>query len=231
MNGVVITAAVRPKATRKCLERILRHTPKPRTVLLIDNASPNDQLADLAREYPEVKYARFQDDKDGLTTCWNWGFSQLAKHGCDVIACVNDDAYVNSTWSFIWDEARGNPFHIMLGPVSSNPGVDYTGYQLAKAPAVGDDGVVYYWTDHVICKKNGKPYFNVNGFCFLLRADTVKALEAAHGSVMDAQRFPWGGQEENLGERLKALGGRIGVDTRTFVDHDKFSDWRRLGKK
>lgn len=232
MNGVIITAAIRPESTRKCLEQVILHTPLPRCIMLIDNASPNQKIADLAREYPGVGYARFKSDKHGgLTACWNFGFKYLLEAGCDVVACINDDAYVNETWPQFFEEARGNPNHIMLGPTTNKPGMDYTNYQLAKGPTSGDDAVVYYWSDYVTAKKNSKQYFNVNGFCFALKAATIQALREEYGEVMDQVKYPWGGQEENLGRRLKKLGGLIGVDTRVFVEHEKFCDWRRLGKK
>lgn len=228
-TGVVITTAIRPDWARKCLESVLEHCPKPRVVILMDNNSRDQNREDieaLAREYQDqVVYMRFNDEKGGMTRAWNTGMWYCYNQACDVIMQHNDDTEVDSTYKYFCEAvSRTAGALLMVGPKSNKPGVDYTGHQklLDRSKLKEGNRVVIYPDAKEGC---------VNGFCWGVTRDTMEAMHKRWGMFLDEKRYPWGGQEEDFGRRLRAMGGKAAVAEGAYVYHEKFSDWRRLGKK
>jgi len=232
MNAVIITTAIREKVATECLERVLLYTPSPRTIILMHCVGKPELNADwpreLAEKHPEVIYCK-TDGEGGVTAAWNLGFQIALDEGSNAIACINDDVYVDSSWPNFFDTILKNDIS-MVGPVSKNPGVDYTGRQRQW----GSRSESWTFIDPMHVKKNDgsitkRTYFCTNGFCFGLSGFLCDVLTSTYGRVLNQDKYPWGGQEEDLGERILKEGGSIVIDGGTYVDHIKFSDWRKLG--
>jgi GT2 family glycosyltransferase len=230
MNGVIITVALRQKEATECLKRVLKYTPKPRTIIMVHCPGRPDLdrewPAELAAKNPEVIFHKRPGASGGMTGAWNLGFRIAQLEGCDAIVCMNDDVYVDKTWPNFFDCIRENP-KSYCGPVSNKPGVDYTGVQ--KQASVTDTYYRFKEFKRAI-KSDGSlsksEHFCVNGFCFGLHASLCDDLNNNWGEVLDQAGYPWGGQEESLGHRVHRLGHDIVVDGYTHVIHLKFSDWR-----
>ena len=232
MNGVIITTALREKECAEALRRHLQFTPKPRAIILVH--CPGRPEFDvpwpeaLAEKNPEVIFLKTKPGATtGLTGAWNYGFRKALELGCDAIVCVNDDVYVNDTWPTFFETIRNHPRAAMFGPVSKRPGVDYTRVQTQPCA----DDTQWIFTQEQPAGSKQEMYFCVNGFCFGLSGSVSSDLAQVYGEVLDAAGYPWGGQEEDLGRRIQGMGGELVVDGRTYVDHLKFSDWRKHNLK
>jgi GT2 family glycosyltransferase len=227
MNAVIISTAIRQKECTHALKLVLKHTPEPRRIILIQCVGKpefdSEWPRELAEQHPEVIFHK-TDGTGGLTGAWNLGF-RLAE-GCDAIVCMNDDVFVNNTWPNIFDTIRAN-VRCFVGPVSKKPGVDYTNHQKQDGP-IDKQWTFGYWQQGI--KDGGvktkASYFCVNGFCWGLSGSLCRDLTLMYGSLLNEVDYPWGGQEEDLGRRVYDMGGILLVDGRTYVDHLKFSDWR-----
>lgn len=231
-NGVIITTAIRKDVCTETLKRVLEHTPHPRMIILIHYPGQpqldSDWPEELAKANPEVYFIKMKPGgTGGLTAAWNEGFKSARAGLCDAIVCMNDDVYVNETWPAIFNSIRNHPRVAVFGPVSNNPGVDYT--QAQKKPWSFDKQWIF--TKEQPAGSHGKNYFCLNGFCFGLSGSVVDDLRETYGGVLDDKNFPWGGQEEDLGRRIEKMGGELVVEGRTWVKHLKHSDWRVLGLK
>lgn len=231
MNGVIITVALREMEATQCLKLVLKHTPKPRRIIMIHCPGRPDLDADwpakLAAKYPEVIFHKRPGGSGGMTGAWNLGFRIALAEECDAIVCMNDDVYVNETWPNFFKCIRDYPCSY-CGVTTNKPGVDYTGAQ--KQSGVTDQ--YYYFIKYKkAIKSDGslskEAHFCVNGFCFGLSGSLSQHLTRDYGEVLDQAGYPWGGQEESLGRRLHEMGYDIVVDGYTHVIHLKFSDWRR----
>lgn len=228
-NGVIISTAIREDEAKQCIENILRYTPSPRAVLLMHAPGSPEIDAEwpeqVAKQYGILFKKMEPGQSGGLTAAWNEGFRILMdEHHCTSIICMNDDVFVTPGWHNIFQTIKDNPL-AMVGPVSNNPGVDYTGCQ--KATEAKNEKVLINARRRSGSKQ--KEYYCVNGFCFGLSSSLCRMLINKYGSILDSKNFPWGGQEEDLGFKIEKLGGPLIVDKNSFVHHIKYSDWRRLG--
>ena len=228
MNGVIITVALRMREAKECLKSVLTYTPKPYKIIMVHCPGRPDLDAEwpaqLAAKHPEVIFKKIDGRQGGMTAAWNLGFKTALAEGCDNIVCMNDDVFVNKTWPNIFDTINGWQRPAIVGPISSNPGCDYTGGQ--KRDAARE--IISVFTKEQPAGSKQKMYFCLNGFCFGLSGTVCRDLIDIYGDVLDAEKYPWGGQEEDLGRRLQKLEGDLVVDNRTYVEHVKFSDWRKL---
>lgn len=232
MNGVIITTALREKECAHTLKLQLKHTPKPRAIILIHcPGKPEFDLPwpeKLAAKYPEVIFLKTKPGAtSGLTGAWNLGFRTALAMGCDAIVCMNDDVYVDETWPNFFNCISQYPCSY-CGPTSKKPGVDYTGAQKQSGPT----NKYYYFKEFKKAIKGDgslskEEHFCVNGFCFGLSGSLCQYLINDYGEVLDQAGYPWGGQEESLGHRLYKMGYDIVIDGYTHVVHLKFSDWRQ----
>lgn len=222
-NGVVITTAIRAEMARECIQRAIEHIPKPRTIVVIDNASKSPEIRNFKEEFgDEIIYHRFENDKDGgLTRCWNWGIEYCIQNGCDVVLQMNDDIFIYHDVHKMFDAPRQEPRAlVMFGPVSNNPGLDYTDQQLCPDQEFAKGELEY---EKIFDASEGC----VNGFMFSCHANTYQTMKNTFGFYFDQRLYPWGGQEEDFGRKLRILGGFPAVIKTCWVYHEKFKDWEK----
>ena len=92
--SVVIVSWCRPHYVRTCLAHLAELTPSPDEVIVVD-ASPDDGTAAVVKEFPRVLRVPFVGGAGHLTTSRNVG---LLHTSGDVIAFIDDDAYVRRGW-------------------------------------------------------------------------------------------------------------------------------------
>jgi GT2 family glycosyltransferase len=92
--SVVIVSWCRPEYVRSCLAHLARLRPRPDEVIVVD-ASPDDRTAAVVADFPAVRRVPFAGGAGHLTTSRNVGL--LSASG-DVIAFIDDDAYVRGSW-------------------------------------------------------------------------------------------------------------------------------------
>jgi GT2 family glycosyltransferase len=92
--SVVIVSWCRPAYVRSCLSHLTELTRRPDEVIVVD-ASPDDGTAAVVKEFPRVLRVPFAGGAGHLTTSRNVG---LLHASGDVIAFIDDDAYVRRGW-------------------------------------------------------------------------------------------------------------------------------------
>jgi GT2 family glycosyltransferase len=92
--SVVIVSWCRPEYVRACLAHLMNLTPKPDEVVVVD-ASADDRTAAVVNDFPSVLRVRFAGGAGHLTTSRNVGLLHVSG---DVIAFIDDDAYVRDGW-------------------------------------------------------------------------------------------------------------------------------------
>jgi GT2 family glycosyltransferase len=92
--SVVIVSWCRPEYVRSCLAHLAELRPGPDEVIVVD-ASPDDRTAAVVEEFREVRHVDFPAGAGHLTTSRNVG---LLHASGDVIAFIDDDAYVREGW-------------------------------------------------------------------------------------------------------------------------------------
>jgi GT2 family glycosyltransferase len=102
---VVIVSWCRPDYVRSCLAHLAELTRRPDEVIVVD-ASPDDGTAAVVNEFPHVLRVPFAGGAGHLTTSRNVG---LLHASGDVIAFIDDDAYVRRGWLTGILEAFANP--------------------------------------------------------------------------------------------------------------------------
>src|SRR5919201_395019 len=92
--SVVIVSWCRPGYVRSCLAHLAELTPRPDEVVLVD-ASPDDRTAAVVKDFPWVLHVAFAGGAGHLTASRNIGLLHVTG---DVIAFIDDDAYVRGGW-------------------------------------------------------------------------------------------------------------------------------------
>lgn len=232
MIGVftVTTEGLRERTRHECVQELIYHTEDEDLLLVVNNAGGPKFTSKLVNKYPKALILTVPGPAPGnLTHCWNKAFEYLFARGCDAVFQLNHDVIVNYTWPFmklamdIYSRELA-----MFGPLSNNPGVDYTGRQTAGMADSSETLQVELFTGS---KYKGRLFYCCNGFCFGINRMTYEAVTKEFGSLMDEKKHPWGGQEEQLGNRIHELGGRVGIVKNCWVYHHKYQDWRGIPKE
>ncbi|MGW8567296.1 glycosyltransferase family 2 protein [Isoptericola sp. NPDC055881] len=92
--SVVIPTYRRPDYVRECLDHLARLRTTPLEIIVVD-ASPDTRTRDVVREHAGVRYLR--NDLGPGTTPESRAIGVRAARG-DVVAFVDDDAYVDAGW-------------------------------------------------------------------------------------------------------------------------------------
>lgn len=91
--SVVVCTRDRPEDLRRCLTALVRCTPAPAEILVVDNAPTNDVGAQVAQAFPAVRYIR--EPRPGLSHARNTG-TQAAVG--EIVAFTDDDVEVAPDW-------------------------------------------------------------------------------------------------------------------------------------
>jgi len=92
--SVIVPTYNRPDCVRRCIECLLEQTPQPDQIIIVD-ASPDTRTRDAVAEYPGVVYL-FNESGRGNTP--NSRNAALEIAFGEIIAFLDDDAYVMSGW-------------------------------------------------------------------------------------------------------------------------------------
>ena len=94
---VVIATRARPARLAECLDSIAAGTVLPRTVIVVDNARPDDLTEKLVANYriegSTVEYV--QEDRPGLAHAHN---AALRRVGTELVVFTDDDVWVHERW-------------------------------------------------------------------------------------------------------------------------------------
>jgi GT2 family glycosyltransferase len=92
--SVVVVTWQRPEHVDACLEHLGKLRTRPSEVIVVD-ASADDRTATAVRRYPWARLVRFPGGAGHMTTSRNVGLLHVTG---DIVAFLDDDAYVRETW-------------------------------------------------------------------------------------------------------------------------------------
>ncbi|HEY0670402.1 MAG TPA: glycosyltransferase, partial [Sphingobacteriaceae bacterium] len=102
--SVVICTRNRPGALKECIEQLFKSDDRNFELIVVDNASDDNQTREVLESYPEVKYVR--EDRKGLDIARNTG---IANANGGIIAFTDDDVLVDRTWISELKRSFNNP--------------------------------------------------------------------------------------------------------------------------
>ena len=91
--SVVVCTRDRPEALARCLESLRAAQPRPREILVVDNAPTSDATHRSVAAMPDVRYVR--ESRPGLSIARNTGVRETTGA---IIAFTDDDAVVDPHW-------------------------------------------------------------------------------------------------------------------------------------
>jgi glycosyltransferase involved in cell wall biosynthesis len=111
--SIVICTRDRAENLQKCLTYLNQQRCKPEEVIVVDNASVDDQTKEVVRQFPNVKYHR--EDRPGLDIARNTG-ARLASQ--PIVAYTDDDTTPHIHWTYhVWQTFRDPNVSAMTGLV------------------------------------------------------------------------------------------------------------------
>ncbi|HWL78353.1 glycosyltransferase family 2 protein [Microbacterium sp.] len=115
--SVVIITYARPQFVRTCLEHLGRLTSKPHEIIVVD-ASPDDRTKTLVTEdFPQVRLLRNDLGPGTMPESRQVGFNAATG---DIVAFIDDDAYVDPDWLDQLREPYADPAVVGVGGRASN---------------------------------------------------------------------------------------------------------------
>lgn len=114
---VVVLTFNQWQATRACLQALYAAPPAQFNVLVVDNASTDETLTRVAREFPRVTVLA-NNANLGYTRGNNRGIAYALRRNAEFVALVNNDVIVASDWlDALLAAAREHPRAALLGPL------------------------------------------------------------------------------------------------------------------
>jgi glycosyltransferase involved in cell wall biosynthesis len=92
--SVIICTRNRPKDLERCVRTLLDSSDKDFELIVVDNASDDDQTAQVLKNFPSVRYVK--EDRKGLDIARNTG-ARAASH--PLLAYTDDDVQVDRDWT------------------------------------------------------------------------------------------------------------------------------------
>jgi hypothetical protein len=92
--SVIICTRNRPKDLERCVRTLLDAEDKDFELIVVDNASDDDQTAQILKNFPSVRYVK--EDRKGLDIARNTG-ARAASH--PLLAYTDDDVQVDRDWT------------------------------------------------------------------------------------------------------------------------------------
>lgn len=207
--SVIIPTYRRPGYVRSCLEHLSRLRTSPLEVIVVD-ASPDDETRDVVREYDGVRYLR--NELGARRTPESRGIGLDHARG-DVVAFVDDDAFVAEDWldeilaQYTDPEVAGVGGRILNGTSGEeHEGLDRIGRLLPDGQLTGSftaDPGRAVTVDHLL------------GANMSFRRKAVLDVGGVHG------RYPGPCicEETDISLRQRALGRRLVYTPRAVVRH------------
>ena len=211
---VSVLAYNSPASTAQTLRSLRRQTYPDFQLLLIDNASDDDSVERLAREFPEVETRRLPENR-GYTGGNNFALDLARAEGFDCLLVATHDVEVEPrALEYLVETAAAHADAGVVGGVELDPG---RGLERASA-----GGVYSQWFSRLAWESappaadtGPREVFCVHGALLLL---TARALAA--GVRMDENLFMYF-DEVDLGFQLREKGLRALVDRRVVFRHNR----------
>ncbi|HEX7914838.1 glycosyltransferase family 2 protein [Rudaea sp.] len=179
----------------------LREEPEITRILVLDNGSSTNDLAELTRlltDEPRAELIRLESNL-GFAEGSNAGIrAALASRDCDGVLFLNSDAQLVS-----------GSLASMLDLFSADPDIGLVGGRMIKpSGAIDSLGIAFY----VSCLASnrmttGDRFFGPTGGCAIYRRELLEALQAEHGHMFDSAFFCYA-EDTDVAARALLLGYR-----------------------
>ncbi|MEP5152221.1 glycosyltransferase, partial [Planktotalea sp.] len=201
-----------------CLENLLAYTTQDARLILINDASPDPEIAKLLKTYSK------HSNIEVLTNKKNMGFTRtvnrgIKEAGTDDVIFLNSDARVTPKWlEGLRAAVASDPRIATVTPLSDRAGA-------FSAPNIGNNnklpfGVTEPEYARLVRRESLRVYPTVptgNGFCMYVRRACIDEV-----GPLDEKAFPRGyGEENDFCMRARALGWRNIIDDATYVYHER----------
>ncbi|HVU02375.1 MAG TPA: glycosyltransferase [Polyangiaceae bacterium] len=214
---VVIPIWNAPELVRACIESVKRHAPEDARIVAIDDASPDPKiaplLADLARG--DARVVVLSNEKNlGFVGTANRGMRHA--EGRDVLLLNSDTEVYAGFLSNLADAAYSGSRVGMTSPLSNNATICSVPEFCRPNPIPeGLSRSEMAALVNAASERRRPELVTPHGFCLYIRRDCLDAV-----GLFDEARFGRGfGEENDFGERAKALGYRIVLADDVFVFH------------
>tara|TARA_R100000278_G_scaffold20973_1_gene19890 strand:+ start:895 stop:1554 length:660 start_codon:yes stop_codon:yes gene_type:complete len=164
----------------------------------------------LNQSYVEVERVENQLLR-GVTGPWNDGIKKAIDDSCDIIICSSDDVILNETFNkFIYQISTHEHNKVGLyGPLSNG----------ILGGVQKQDGPIEQTLE--VTNK-----YKINGFTFGFTRDFYNKFKMKNGNLLNEEKYPWGGQEEELQNRTWPNGARSFVLGSCWLFHHKIRGWK-----
>lgn len=184
-------------------------------VVVVDNASTDDTVGYIKKNYPEVTLLPKQKNL-GFGQGNNVGISYALKQGAEHVFLLNQDAYlVNDCLENLIAVQKSNPEYGILSPIHLNGKGDLLDKNFSQY--VRYDATPHFYSDFVLNKPKQEvyevPFVNAAGWLI-----SKKCLEKVGG--FDPLFFHYG-EDDNYCQRVHYHGLKVGVIPNAFLRHDR----------
>jgi len=209
LSAIIVTYG-RPECIRRNLEHLATQQPRPDQVIVVDS-SPDEATKRVVEEFPETIYLRHERGLGHTTYSRNLSLQHATG---DILAFLDDDAYVRPGWASALQETFADPTvggvagRALNGvPGEETVGVDQVGRFTRRGEILGyfaaDTGRVVE-VDHAI------------GCNMAIRRDVVSQCGGFREGFSGRYCFR---EESDIFFMMKRLGYRIVFQPRAVVDH------------
>jgi GT2 family glycosyltransferase len=208
--SVIIVTLNRPDCLRKCLEHLAMQDPLPSQIIVVDG-STDDRSRITALSFPGVKYLHNLQGYGHMTLSRNIG---LAAAKGEIIAFIDDDAFVQSGWS-----------RELLRPYADSTEIAGVGGRaLNRIPGEETHGIDEIGKLHPNGRLTGNfaanpgkiiPVDHVIGCNMSFRRSILARL----GGLRDEYPGTEVREETDICLRVRALGGELVFNPAAVVDH------------
>jgi GT2 family glycosyltransferase len=220
--AIIVPVYNAPALVGRCLDSLVAHTTGRARLIVIDDASPDPQVAPLLARYagrPDIRVLR-NERNHGFTATANRGMAEAGE--ADVVL-LNADAEVGPNWlTGLRRAAFSRDDVATVTAVSDNAGA-------FSVPELEQENAwPACWTfaeaARALWQHAGHAYPELptgNGFCMYIRRAAIDAVGA-----FDEAAFPQGyGEENDFCQRASALGMRHLIAGNVYVRHTRSSSF------
>jgi GT2 family glycosyltransferase/glycosyltransferase involved in cell wall biosynthesis/chromosome segregation ATPase len=202
---------------RRCLDSLVKYVPNETTVILINDCSPDERVADLLADYAS-RHVHFQHEHN----LQNLGFTKTVNRGLRIadgkdVVILNSDTIVTPDWlDGLQQCAYSQPAVATATPLSNAAGA-FSVPENNQVNLVPEGFTLDEWASFI--RRNSLKLWprvpTGNGFCMYIRREALNAV-----GELDEERFPRGyGEENDFCMRAGKAGFVHLIDDTTFIYH------------